>query len=183
VGADDSGGAWKLEAQRVLLVDGAVRFHADAPAGGVASDLSADSVLAEVKSAGGGLDFTCIVESLGLRGAKPVELGQLKFAGRAEGVTDLSQILAAKVNATAELGQLLRGEISIPSLKPLRATVRASGAAEVSKFAMLLPKGVSDRLTPSGCGRVEVAINASYGEAGLAVSELSVRAADLRLKV
>src|SRR5678816_3734740 len=54
---DDAGGAWKLEAQRLLLVDGAVRFHADARPGTEALDVSADSIVAEVKLAGGGLDF------------------------------------------------------------------------------------------------------------------------------
>ena len=150
--SDGSGGAVEAGAQRVLLVDGVVRYRADAPAGGEAVDLSADSILAEVKSGGGGLDFTCIAASLGSRGAKAVELGQLTFAGRAEGVEDLSQILKAKVTATVELGQLLRGEVAVPSLKPPRVSVTASGKADVAKFTPFLPKGLASKLLPGGAG-------------------------------
>lgn len=181
-GGDDAGGAWTLEAQRMLLVDGAVRYHADALAGGEAIDLSAESILAEVKAANGGLDFTCIVESLGSRGVKQAELGQLKFAGRAEGVEDLSRVLKASVTATVQLGELLRGEVRMPSIKPLKATFHASGAAEVSKLLRILPNTLASRAPATPTGRVEVSLGASYSDAGLKISELVLRAADVQVK-
>jgi hypothetical protein len=182
-GDDAPVGAWKLEAQRVLVVDGAVSYHADAtPGGGEALDLSAQSVLAEVKSSGGGLDFTCIAESLGSRGAIPAALGQLKFAGRAEGVADLSQLLNARITATAEADGLLRAEIEIPSLRPLRAAVKATAAADVAKLVPLMPKALCDRLPPTPPGRVELRLAADYTPAELNVTELSIRAESLRLK-
>jgi hypothetical protein len=182
--ADDSaGGAWKLEAQRVLLVDGAVRYRAEAtPGGGQALDLAAESILAELKAASGGFDFTCIVESVTSRGATPVDLGQLRLAGRADGVADLSQILKARLTATIEASdELLRADVSVPSIKPLEASVRASGAAGVAKILPLLPASVKQRVPMPPSGRVDVSVAATYANDRLAISELSVRATDVRV--
>jgi hypothetical protein len=179
---ESAGGAWKLEAQRVLLVDGAVRFHAEAPPGGEPLDLSAEGVLAEVKAAGGGLDFTCIIESAGRRGAKPLDLGQVKFAGRADGVEDLSQVLKARVTATLDAGDLLRAEVNVPTLRPVNATVRANAAADVARLLPLLPKVIADRLPPADAGRVELSVTADYSPGELRVGELTVRASTLRIR-
>jgi hypothetical protein len=180
---DGAGGAWRLEAQRVLLVDGSVRYHADPPPGGETLDLSADGILGELKSAGGGFDFTCIVESLGRRGARAAELGQAKCAGRADGVEDLSQILKAKVTATLDAGELLHAEINVPSLKPLEASVKAHAHAEVEKLLPFLPAMLASKLPaePKG-GNVQLTLAASCAGAELTVSEFVIRATGVRVK-
>jgi hypothetical protein len=105
----------------------------------------------------------------------------LKFAGRAEGVEDLSHLLKAKVNATVELGELLRADVAAPSLNPFSASVRASGTADVSPFLPILPAQVASRLPASPAGRVQISLSASYSEGAITISELNLRATDVRL--
>lgn len=176
---DDLGGSWKFEARKVLLVDGEVHFH---DASGYRASL--ERVLGEIKEAGGGQEFTLIVESAGRRD-RPADLGQIRMTGRADNVPDLSQWQRASVRATLEIADALQARLDLPSLKPLDAKAELSGSIDLQALPALLPSGIPalDRLTTRALGgRVNVNGRATYTALdGLRVPELTIRAVDLSL--
>jgi hypothetical protein len=184
--ADDAPKAWKLEARKVLLVDGEAHFR-DESGPNAGYHLSAGKIIAEVKDAGGsGLEFTCIIDSVGRRdGPAPAELGPVKLAGTAENVPDLSRWSAASVRASADVGQHLRADLRCPAVKPLSAHAQLGGAIDLSVVLPMLPPGSAavTRLGDAARGRVEMSAKVSFGpDAGLRLEELVVRATDVSLK-
>lgn len=177
--ADDSAGSWKLEARKVLLVDGEVHFR---DASGYHFALG--QILGEVNESNDGFEFTLIVDSVGRRD-QPAELGQIRMNGRADNVPDLSQLQRASVRATLEVADALRAQIHAPSLNPLDAKADLNGSLDLATLPAFLPTHVPAlaalaSLAPRG--RVELTARATYSAAaGLRVPELMLRALDVAL--
>jgi hypothetical protein len=180
-GQDDDAGSWKLEAKKVLLVDGEAHFR-DAASG---YHFALEQVLGEVKEADGGLEFTLIADAAGRRDGPPAEMGQVRMHGRAEHVPDLSHWQRASVRATLEVADGFRARVEAPSVSPMEAKAELSGSIDLAVLSAFLPSGASvvellrTRL-PSGT--VELTGRATYSVAdGLRVPELTVRGFDLLL--
>ena len=177
---DDAAGTWKFEAQKVLVVDGEVRYRDAA-----GYHASVEQLLAEVKDAGEGtIEFTLIADSAGRRD-EAVELGQIRANGRADNVPSLAQWKAASVRASVELADTMRIRADVPSVNPLDVKAELNGTADLGQLARLLPKNLpaGAALRAAGVrGRVEVLGRATYraGES-LRVPELTLRAADVIL--
>ena len=176
----EAAGSWSFEARKVLLVDGEVHVR-DASSG---YHFSLEQMLAEIKEADGGLEFTLIVDSAGRRDA-PAELGQVRMTGRADHVPDLSHWQRASIRATVEVADALRARVEVPSLNPPEATAEVNGAVDLAALPALLPAGVEalDALRSRGLrGRVELTARASYTAAdGLRVPEFVLRGVELAL--
>ena len=174
--AETAATSWRLEAQKVLVVDGAVRFRATTAAGPY--DVSATGVLADLSAAGAGMDFTCIAESL-RRNNPDVELGEVRVTGRADGVRDLSQWPRARVVARLDAGKLLKADVSLPSVRPVEGEARLTGELDLALLASLLP-AVVPALVPAGSVQVDVRV--AYDAArGLRVHELNLRGTQIAL--
>ena len=175
-GADDAPTAWRLEAQKVLVVDGAVRIRATTAAG--TYDVAASGVLADLSAAGAGMDFTCIVESL-RRNNPDVDLGEVRVTGRADGVRDLSQWPRARVVARLDAGKLLKADVNLPSVRPVEAEARVTGELDLALLASLLPV-VLPALVPAGLVQVDARV--AYDAArGLKIHELNLRGTEIHL--
>ena len=168
--------AWRLEAQKVLVVDGAVHLRATTAAGPY--DVSANGVLADLSAAGAGMDFTCIVESL-QRNNPDVDLGEVRLTGRADGVRDLSQWPKARVVARLDVGKLLKADVSLPSVRPVEAVARVTGELDLAVLASLLP-AVVPALVPAGSVQVDARVGYDATR-GVRIHELNLRGVEIAL--
>ena len=174
-GPTEAAGTWTFEAQQVLVVDAEVHYR-DADG----YHFAIEKLLAEVKDAGSGLEFTVIADSAGRRD-RPVEVGQLRANGRADDVPNLVQWQGARIHATLELADMFRVRVDVPSVNPIDVKAEFNGAADVAQMVQLLPKDVS--LPVSVQGRVDVLGRATYRRPdGLRVPELTVRASDVSVR-
>ncbi len=72
----------------------------------------------------------------------------MKFAGRADEVDDLSQLPQARIAATLDLGEHLRADVKVPSLRPPQGRVDAEGGIDVSALRASRPTA-SRRCSPA----------------------------------
>jgi hypothetical protein len=174
-------GTWKLEAQKVLVVDGEVH---DRDATGYHASI--EQLLAEVKEANGGLELTLIADSAGRRD-QPADLGQIRATGRAEDVPNLSQWRNARIHGNLEVADLLRGRADLPSVSPLSAKLEFNGSLNLQDAARLLPHdlpGLNVLCAGMLRGAIDVAGRATYDATdGLRVPELTLRARDVILSL
>ena len=168
--------AWRLEAQKVLVVDGSIRIRATTGVGPY--DASATGILADLSAAGAGMDFTCIVESV-RRNNPDVDLGEVRVSGRADGVRDLSQWQKARVVARLDAGKMLKADVSLPSVRPVEAEVRVTGELDLALLASLLPAVVPALVS---AGSVQVDARVAYDASrGVRIHELNLRAVEIAL--
>ena len=177
--ADVARAAWAFAAQKVLVVDGAIEYRDERRPG---VRFAAERVLAELACADGGVDVTCIVESAGLRGDRPAELGPIKFAGRADGVPDLSRWRDARLTGQVHVGDdILRGDVRMPSLFPPDIQVEVNGTLHLPILLAFLPAEIASLFAATAQGRVELSAKAAFDGRQLRVAEVSTRATGLQL--
>lgn len=135
--ASGDGDSWKLDAQKVLVVDAEVHYH---EANGYRASI--DGLLAELKqtAGGGGFEFTLFASAAGRRDVN-VPVGPLKLNGIANNMPSLLQWQQARIAGSFELGDLLRGKFDIPSLKPFDVNTELQGSFNLDKIRKLLPSG------------------------------------------
>jgi uncharacterized protein involved in outer membrane biogenesis len=174
--SDESGSSWKFEAKKILVIDGELHFT-DANTGYRAS---IEPILADVKQANGGFEFTVMAERA-RRTDQPAELGALRLHGHARNMPSPLQWQQARITASVQAGDMLRGQIDVPSLQPIDAKAQLGGAMNVSQVLQLLP-AVLPKLLGGFTGKVEINTSVSYSKsAGLRVPELTIRGVDLAL--
>lgn len=131
---DGNAESWKLDAKKVLVVDAEVHYR-DARTGYHAS---IEQLLAELKEAAGGFEFTLIADSVARRD-EPVSVGQLKLTGIAANMPSLLQWQRARLHGSFELGEMLKGKFEVPSLKPAELKTQLDGNFNFDQLRRLLP--------------------------------------------
>jgi uncharacterized protein involved in outer membrane biogenesis len=131
--SEDGGGSWKLDAKRVLVVDGEVHYR---EASGYHASL--ERLLAELKQVAGGFEFTLMADSAGRRDVE-VPLGSLKMNGTLSNAPTLAQLQNASIAGSFEFGDVLRGKIEVPSIKPLEVKTDLQGTFKLDLIRKLLP--------------------------------------------
>jgi uncharacterized protein involved in outer membrane biogenesis len=174
--SDASGSSTKFEAKKILVIDGELHFT-DAKTGYRAS---VEPILADVKQANGGFEFTVMAERA-QRTDQPAELGALRLHGHARNMPTPLQWQQARITASIQTGEMLRGQIDVPSLQPIDAKAQLGGTIDVSQVLQLLP-AILPKLLNSFVGKVEINASVSYSKSsGLRVPELTIRGVDLAL--
>jgi uncharacterized protein involved in outer membrane biogenesis len=175
----DGEGTWKLDAQKVLVVDGEVHYR---DASGYHA--SVEQLLAELKQSGGGFDFTLIADSTGRRD-QPANLGQIRANGRVDHLRNPAQWRNARAHGNLEVSDVLRVKADVPALDPVQAKLEFSGKLNLADVAAFLPSAVKGAdVLRSGAvrGHSELSGRATYGQReGLRIPELTIRAIDVIL--
>jgi hypothetical protein len=163
----------------LLVVDGELHFH------DVATGYRAliEPLLADVKQAENGFEFTMMADNA-RRADQPADLGSLRLHGHARNIPSPMQWQQARVTANFQAGEMLRGQIDVPSLRPIDAKAQVGGTIEVAHVLRLLPailRGMVAGLNLGAInGRVEINASASFSPAsGLRIGELTIRGVDL----
>jgi AsmA protein len=174
--SEESGSSWRFEAKKLLVVDGELLFS-DANSGYLAT---MNTSLADVKQANGGFEFTVMAERAS-RTDQPAELGAIRLHGQARNMPTPMQWQQARITASLEAGELLRGQVDVPSLKPIDAKAQLNGTIDVPHVLKLIPS-LLPTLFNGLAGRVELTTSISYSKpSGLRVPELTIRGVDLAL--
>jgi uncharacterized protein involved in outer membrane biogenesis len=174
--SEDSSSSWRFEAKKLLVVDGELHFS-DANTGYRAT---IEPILADVKQANGGFEFTVMAEQA-KRTDQPAEVGALRLHGHARNMPSPMQWQQARITASLQAAEMLRGQVDVPSLKPIDAKAQFSGTIDVPHVLQLVP-AVLPKLLGGLAGKVEINASVSYSKSsGLRVPELTIRGVDLAL--
>ena len=133
--SEGDSGSWKLDAQRVLVVDAEVHYRES-----TGYHASIEQLLAELKQAGAGFEFTLLADSVARRDVS-VSVGPLKLSGTASNMPSLLKWRQARVGGSFELGEMLRGKLDIPSLTPPEVKTEFQGSFNLDLLRKLLPPG------------------------------------------
>jgi hypothetical protein len=90
----------------------------------------------------------------------------------------------ARVTASFQAGEMLRGQIDVPSLQPIDAKAQVGGTIDVADLLRLLPARLPGALAglnlAASNGRVEINASASFSpQIGVRIGELTIRGVDL----
>lgn len=164
------GSGWKLDARRVLLVDGEVSFrggHGALAGWGVALR----KILGELKRVDDGFDLTAIVESV-------AELGALHATGKLTGIDNVADLARAALVANVEMAGI-KAKVESPSIESRQVTASVDGNVHLPTWAKAVPPGLVAKLA-SVRGTVAIKGRASYDpDRGLRVPEMDVSVRDL----
>ena len=175
--SEESASSWRFEAKKLLVVDGELHFS-DAKTGYRAE---VAPILAEVKQADGGFEFTVMADRA-RRTDQPAELGALRLHGHARNMPSPMDWQQARITASLQAGELLRGQMDVPSLKPIDAKAQLNGTINVPHVLQLVPTALLPKLLGGLAGKVELHTTVSYSKtSGLRVPELTIRGVDLAL--
>jgi hypothetical protein len=175
--SDDSESSWRFEAKKLLVVDGELHFS-DA---NTHYRASVGPIIAEVKQANDGFEFT-IMADRARRDDQPAELGALRLHGHAHNMPSPMKWQQARITASLQAGELLRGQVDVPSLKPIDAKAQLNGTIDVPHVLQLVPEALLPKLLGGLSGKVELNATVSYSKTtGLGVRELTIRGVDLAL--
>jgi len=168
---EDTPSAWNLAAAKVQLLHGAVHFRDGA------YHASAERIVGEMLQKPDGIHFTLLAASVGRRDS-PLEIGEARANGVLSGVDSIARLLSAKLDATFDIADIVRGSVSAPEL----ARREFNGAVHVKGMLALLRKLLPARLLPPLWidGTVELSATGSYDpQSGLRGAELNFRAMDV----
>ena len=175
--SEESASSWRFEGKKLLVVDGELHFS-DAKTGYRAE---VAPILAEVKQADGGFEFTVMADRA-RRTDQPAELGALRLHGHARNMPSPMDWQQARITASLQAGELLRGQMDVPSLKPIDAKAQLNGTINVPHMLQLVPTALLPKLLGGLAGKVELHTTVSYSKtSGLRVPELTIRGVDLAL--
>jgi hypothetical protein len=169
---------WSFDVEKVLLVDGTAHVAIDLTGGTYRA--SVEKLLAEMKRSGDGYALTVVADSVGRRDVQ-VDLGQLRGTGTIGGAADLTAQPRASLEATIELGQLLKLTVRSPQIKSRAAEFMATGNVELAAIRPLLPEGL---VLPVTRGGLCVDIRGRYdGGNSIDLWETSLRASDVAVRI
>jgi uncharacterized protein involved in outer membrane biogenesis len=173
--------SWRFEAKKVLVVDGRFTFRDE----NTGYHVLIEPVLVELKESGGGFEFTLMADRAS-RQDQPADIGSLRLHGQARDVPTPLQWQKARIIASLQAGELLRGQVDVASLQPLELKAQLNGTIVVSDVLRLLPglllKSIAGFNPAALVGRVDLVATASYSATyGLRIPELSLHGADLSL--
>ncbi len=178
--SDATTGNWKLEARKVLLVDGEVHYRDS-----TGYRASLERVLGETKEAGTGFDITLLAESAGRRD-QAVELGPIRWNGHAENVANLSQWQSARVHGAVEVGDMLHARVDVLTINPLDAKAEINASLDLTLLSKLLPPDAPARkvlYVTNPRGKIQVTGQATYSaEKGIVLPDLIARAVDVAIE-
>jgi hypothetical protein len=164
------GSGWKLDARRVLLVDGEVSFRSEH--GKLAGwEVALRKVLGELKRVDDGFDLTAIVESV-------AELGSLHATGKLTAVESLADLSRGSLVLNVELAGL-KAKLESPSLASKRLTATVDGSVHLPTWLRVAPAGALGGLGSIG-GTVGIKGGASFDPVrGVRVSEMDLTVREL----
>jgi uncharacterized protein involved in outer membrane biogenesis len=174
--SDESARSWSFEAKKLLVVDGELDFR-DAKTGYRAT---IETILADVKQVDGGFEFTIMADRAS-RTDQPAVLGAIRLHGHARNMPAPTQWQQARITASVQAGEVLRGQVDMPSIKPIDVKAQLSGTIDVPQAVRLVPV-VLPTLLSGLAGKIEINSSMSYTKrSGLSIPELTIRGVDLSL--
>ena len=125
--------SWKLDVEKVLVVDGTVDIHLDA------FHLAAGRLLAEMKRSGDGYTATLLAENVGRRDVA-VDIGTVSGTATIANAADLTALPDAAISAELQIGDVTRMRLHSFRLRaPSDGEISFEGTLPLAKLLALLP--------------------------------------------
>jgi hypothetical protein len=173
---------WKLDATKVLLIDGALSLNDESLPGG-RYQWSAGPILAELNRTAGGYSTTLIADNV-CQLETTTSVGSIRLNGSFDNAADLTAIPRASANLMVEIGSLFKGKIISPSLASKVIELTGHGGIDAKQLIGLLPPGAVPPALASLSGQLQFDLSARNEPAsGITVSELNLRGVGLGMKL
>jgi hypothetical protein len=176
---DDEPSSWRMEAQRVTLVDGQIRFRDQT--GGSAYFASAEQIGAEIRQVDERITVSASLENVGRRDV-PVNLGPIHLTALFSDIDDLSQLGKSPVEAKLEWTGGLVADVNSQGLSGEEISVEGSGPFDLAEWVAAAPPVARlprFLLAHGFSGRANLSLKAKYMQStGVKVEEFILRVFD-----
>jgi uncharacterized protein involved in outer membrane biogenesis len=133
---DDAGNdktSWKLDVEKLLVVDGEVHVRLDA------YELAVPRVLIELKRTRDGYAITLLAEQVARRDV-PIDIGTIKGTGTIGGASDLTALPDASINAELDVEGFGRVRYTATKIRTLDGEVEFQGGFSIARVMSLLKR-------------------------------------------
>jgi uncharacterized protein involved in outer membrane biogenesis len=130
--ADDKSTSWKLDVQKLFIIDGQVNLRIGS------NELASGRVLMELNRDGGDYAMTFLADDVRLAGRGEM-IGTVGATGKIIGAADLTAIPEAGLKVEVTIGQLGHLNFSTPKIRSREGEVELHGKITLAQLLALLP--------------------------------------------
>ena len=170
---DDVPSAWKLAAEKVGLLDGSVHYRDGT------YHVSLERIVGEMLQKSDGVHATVLAASIGRRD-EPLDLGEAR-AHAVFRADEMAKLPAAPLDATFDVGEVLRGTVHSRSITSQHADVDVHAKLVLALLSKLLPPALvpTVKLDGQAEGHLVGSIDATDG---LRIKDFTLTAADVNVR-
>jgi hypothetical protein len=141
--ADEAGEktSWKLDVEKVLLVDGQAGAKLDD-----GYEISTGRILAQLNRDDGDYVVTFLAEGVARRD-KPADVGTVGVTGRLTHVPSIGDLGKAGLMVDVQLGDFAQVRVTSPTLRPQDANIEFEGKFALARVLALLPPAIAAQLS------------------------------------
>jgi hypothetical protein len=170
---DDTPSAWKLAAEKVRLLDGSVHYRDGA------YHASLERIVGEMVQKPDGVHVTVLAASIGRRD-EPLDLGEAR-AHAVFRADEMAKLPAAPVDATFDVGEVVRGTVHSRSITSQHADVDVHAKLVLALLSKLLPPALIPKLKLDGQADAHL-IGSIDPTNGLRIKDFTLTAADVNVR-